>query len=232
MRKPSLLSLCVLFLLFVPLTATTEAIYYFENFEGTVGNEWSNTSTDTTPGTAQHPVDDFLGQFGNDTVSLTLNNLSAHTEITVSFDLYIIRTWDGTPAMTMGNEILDVDVSDGQTLLHTGFSNMELHGNPWQCYPDGYPDGNNPSRTDAAENNTLGFMSPYGHIMDSVYSFYNTNSFTFAHSSSSIQLNFSGSNLQSLPDESWGIDNILVTPEPATVLLLGLGGLSIVRKRR
>jgi len=32
-------------------------------------------------------------------------------------------------------------------------------------------------------------------------------------------------------DERWGLDNILIMPEPATLFLLGLGGL-ILRRRK
>ena len=42
---------------------------YSNDFEGTIGAEWSTTATDVTP------IGDrrFLGQFGNDTVTLTLD---------------------------------------------------------------------------------------------------------------------------------------------------------------
>jgi hypothetical protein len=69
---------------------------YSSDFEDTndLLSEWSNSSTDITPGTGPHPTDRFLGQFINDTVTLTLNDLPAHNNIAVSFDLYVIRTWD------------------------------------------------------------------------------------------------------------------------------------------
>ena len=78
-----------------------------------------------------------------------------------------------------------------------------------------------------SENNTLGFISPYETIMDSVYHM----NYTFGHSSNSVTINFEGISLQGVGDESWGIDNVVVTPEPATILLLTLGG-SVLRKRR
>jgi len=66
-------------------------MFYFNNFEGAVGSEWSNTSTDITPVKARR----FLGQFGNETVSLALAGLPSHEYLTVSFDLFLIRSWDG-----------------------------------------------------------------------------------------------------------------------------------------
>jgi hypothetical protein len=68
----------------------TEPMVYGNDFEGTVGPEWSKTSVDVTPG-GRH----FLGQFGNDTLTLTLACLPAHVQATLSFDLYVIRSWDG-----------------------------------------------------------------------------------------------------------------------------------------
>lgn len=68
--------------------------------------------------------------------------------------------------------------------------------------------------------------------------------FTFAHSSSTLTLDFRAIGLQELADESWGIDNVTVDisglaptrdiPEPATLLLLisGLVGLGVGARRR
>jgi hypothetical protein len=63
---------------------------YFNDFQVAAGPEWSNTTRDTTPSGRK-----FLGQFGNSTVSVTLGNLARHTGIGVSFDLFVIRSWDG-----------------------------------------------------------------------------------------------------------------------------------------
>ncbi|MBU1260621.1 MAG: PEP-CTERM sorting domain-containing protein [Planctomycetes bacterium] len=205
---------------------------YSNDFEGSVGSEWSSTTTDITPGTPSHAADKFLGQFwGSDTVSLTLNNLPSHAELTVSFDLYIIQSWDGNND-AYGPDIWDLSVSGGPTLLHTTFANSV--GIRTQSYPDSYPNGDYESRTGAAENDTLGFTyHSVSFIRDSVYRFYGTESLTFSHSGSSVVLNFSGNIHDVFPNqESWGIDNVQVTPEPATILLLTLGGLVLRKNRR
>ncbi|MBI1923618.1 leucine-rich repeat domain-containing protein [Candidatus Poribacteria bacterium] len=146
--------------------------------------------TDTTPVGARR----FLGQFGNGTVRLTLTNLPPHTSVTVSLDLFIIQSWDGNDT-TYGPDIWELNVTDGPTLLHTTFS-----VGFWQAYPDAYPGGDHPARTGAAENDTLGYTG------DSVYQL----NFTFPHTASSLALNFSAFGLQSLGDESWGLDNVAV----------------------
>jgi hypothetical protein len=179
----------------IPVIDTTKTLVYNNDFEGSVGSEWSNTTTDITPAGARR----FLGQFGNQTVGLTLNNLPLHRKVTVYFDLFIIQSWDGNASSIYGPDIWDLSVSSGQTLLHTTFRNTD---GGMQAYPGSYPGGNFPPRTGTAENNTLGY-SLFG---DAVYKL----SYTFPHTSSSLLLDFSGSGLQELADESWGLDNIEV----------------------
>jgi hypothetical protein len=206
-------------------------VVYFNNFENGVGSEWSDSSTDITPvGNRQ-----FLGQFGNETVALTLNNLPAHTEVTISFDLFIIRSWSGNEP-----DIWNLNVSNGPILLHTTFNNHDPHifNSPTpQAYPDNYPDGSHPSFTGASEINALGYTflcepSPGDGVvdlpMDTVYEL----SFIFPHFASELVLNFSGAELAGLASASWGLDNVTVEaiPEPSTLLLIGLGAV-MVRKR-
>ena len=208
------------------------SVIYSNDFQNTSDplTQWSNKSTDTTPGSISHPSDRFLGQFGNGTTSLILNNLPSHSVIAVSFDLYIIRTWDGSN----WGDIWEINVEGGDVLLHTTFSHSGLNSQNMfgQSYPGSYPEDTYPWGTGAIETDTLGYL--YGDKpCDSVYRFPNQYyDFTFGHSADSVQINFSASNLQVLSDESWGLDNVTVTPEPATLLLVGLGGLGLLRRKR
>ena len=204
----------------------TEAVQIYSNdFEGGVGAEWSSSITDTTPVGSRK----FLGQFNNGTVSLSLGGLAAHTGATVSFDLFVIQSWDGNGPTAAGPDAWNLSVVGGSTLLNTTFSNTGSAGNR-QAYPDTYPGGDNPSRTGAAESNTLGYAL-YG---DTVYNL----SFTFAHTLSAMGLEFSASGLQPAFDESWGLDNVRVSinsiPEPATLALFGAGlaGLGFSRRKK
>lgn len=190
---------------------TVPLVVYSEDFEPPLPSlaQWSNTTTSTTPN-----GHGFLGRFNNQTVSLNLTGLPAHTSVTLDLDLYILNTWDGNFIA----DLVDIGVQGGPTLLRATFANNSLT----QSYPDSYPGGSNPARTGAAANNTLGYT--FGG--DSVYDL----SFTIPHSDSSIQFNFLTSTNSGVDNESMGLDNVMVTievlaeagpvtlaPEPATI---------------
>jgi hypothetical protein len=231
MKKHQLLRSFVLLTAFIFLQPALWA-NYFNDFEGSVGSEWSHASTGVTPiGTRS-----FLGQFGNDTVSLSLTDLGAHTSVMLSFDLFIIRSWDGNDGSYyagefMGPDIWSLQLRDGGSLLSASFSNSTgTTPNDYQSYPDNYPGGVYQGYTGAVEINTLGFIHPLGgRVQDSVYNL----SFSVPHADSSLVLDFSALNLQELSDESWGLDNVSVTfiPEPCMLALMGLGGLLLKRKK-
>jgi hypothetical protein len=195
------------------------AVIYSNDFEGFVGSEWSSTSTDITPANSRA----FLGQFaGDDAVSLSLNNLPVHNSVTVSFDLFVIQSWDGADS-DYGPDVWRLSADGGPILLNTTFSNTGEDGHQ-QSYPGSYSDGGvYDAYTGAAEINTLGYEF-YG---DSVYRL----SFTFNHVDNLLKLNFAGIGLQDVSDESWGLDNVTVAvggaaaiPEPSTIAIFtGIG---------
>lgn len=209
--------------------AQASQLVYSNDFEGTVGSEWSKNSTEMTPKGGRN----FLGRFANETVSLKLDNLTPHTDVSVSFDLFIIQSWDGNNKIH-GSDIWELSVANGQTLLSTTFTNNPAFT---QSYPNAFSSGDNPARSGAAENNTLGYINYYG---DSVYNL----SFIFPHVDDSLELIFSGAKLNfgglTKDSERWGLDNVKVSvtpaislrsaktvpiPEPSTVLGLAACGL-------
>lgn len=209
-------------------------IVYTTDFSGAVGGEWSETTTSTTP-TGARP---FLGEFGNIPVVLDLVGLPAHDFITISFDLFVIRSMDGNSEpfpfeqdhwkISMGDSISQAIVLD------TTFSNADSIPRS-QSYPDPFSSGNNnAARTGAAESNTLGFTH-FGSPMDTVYNL----SFTVAHTANDFRAVFEGYDLQALGDESWGLANVQVSvpsavPEPgeyAAVFGVGLAGVAAWRRR-
>ncbi len=194
---------------------------YFNNFEGHISPEWSHDVVDVTPVGERR----FLGPFGNDTVALTLANLPAHSRVRLSFDLFVIRSWDGNgEVLGRGPDRWTLAV-DQEKLLNTTFSNhpymiyCDLDNTGcdaahWQtqAFPGNCPDQQHPPQTGAAETQSLGYMYPFPphtdwtRPQDAVYHLIST----CEHSRSSVAISFSASELQSLEDESWGLDNVKI----------------------
>jgi subtilisin-like proprotein convertase family protein len=192
---------------------------YEWDFSGVVGSEWSSATISATPSGER-----FLGQFGRETVFLELPDLQPHTRVTLDFDLYLIRSWDGNlisatlpimvglPAYSpldetiiIGPDIWEVGYGGSQSLLLTTFNNWK---GSVQAYPDNYPDGENPSMTDAVAVDSLGYA--FGTIpMDSIYHL----QFTFDHNEADLILNFGALISEDIHDESWGLDNVRVVVE-------------------
>jgi hypothetical protein len=163
----------------------------------------------------------FLGEFGgpkilagppydpehfvrvNEEVSLTLNHLKAHSLATVSFDLYVLKSWDGNNP-NYGPDRWSLSVENGPTLLDTTFSN-NFKTDPYDLSLQNYPVPNSSPQTSAVAVNSLGYTF-YG---DTNYHL----SFTFPHSSATLVLNFSSSMFEGkgTDDESWGLDNVRVS---------------------
>jgi hypothetical protein len=202
-----------IFLALSPLSAATQTTVYQNDFTGGpdtgfapgVSGWWSVAPISHTP-TGRYGR--FLGEFGSQTVSLTLNSLPSHDEVTVSFLLLILKSWDGTDS-TWGPDIWSLNVGGGPTLLKTTFSNVLDFGPGGetfpQSFPGGYPGINFRPGTGSMETNTLGYQFG-GAPMDSVYAL----SYTFRHTGSSLTLNFVGQTTQGAEDESWGLDNVEV----------------------
>ncbi len=234
----------------MPASAAT---VYINDFQGAVGSEWSNTGVASAPNPDYGGTRLFLGEFGNETVSLSLNGLPTHGLTTVSFSLYLMRSWDGNATTVVNGDPLGPDhwtlnVAGGPSLLNTTFSNGNPAGQAYSPGPSatscnaGYnavmPAGVYNPMTGASECYSLGYtfsdLNVTNEAMDSVYAL----SFTFAHTDSSILLNFGANGLQSLADESWGLDNVRVqvsaVPVPAAVWLFGSGliGVATVARRK
>jgi len=174
---------------------------YFNNFEGSVGPEWSLKTLGATPNGSRR----FLGEFGNQTATLTLTNLPPHKVASVEFDLFVIRTWDGNS----GPDLWSLQAKNGPLLLRTSFGNDYPGNLSGQAYPGPYPGGAFPDRFGAVESNSLGYIYADGNfsgVIDTVYHL----RFDFEHSNTNLALDFTGSGLQVLTDESWGLDNVKV----------------------
>ncbi len=160
---------------------------YSGGFESGAGAQWSTVVTSSTPLGDRN----FLGEFGNQTVRLSLTGLPAHTTVTVSFDLLLLQAWDGDGPS--GPNTWSLAASGVGTLLHTTFSNTGS--------PQSYPVPGSAAGTGSAGYGDM--LYPDG---DSRYAL----KFTFSHSSSVLNLDFAAVGLQGLTSEAWGLDNVQV----------------------
>ncbi len=234
------------------------ATVYINSFQDSIVTGWS--STDYPIGITQAPnpnfTEKFLGEFGNGTVSLSLTGLPEHAYTTVSFSLYLIRSWDGNATNVVNSDPLGPDhwklSLGGTTLFDQTFSNGNPAGQSYSPNPGAtscnagynasYPAGTYNPMTGAANCYNLSYIFNDPNLgaqsMDSSYNL----SFTFPHSANDIVLNFSAYGLQPLlTDESWGLDNVHVevaaVPIPAAIWLfssglLGLAGMAGRKKTK
>lgn len=165
----------------------------------------------------------FLGEFGgpvilaarpyepqhfvrvDQTVTLTLRNLKAHTTATVSFDLYILKSWDGNNP-NYGPDRWSLRVRGGPTLVDTTFSNNPKTG-AYDLSLQDYPEANSPPQTGCTAVNSMG----YKFFGDCIYRL----NFEFAHAAETLVLDFSSSLFEGkgTGDESWGLDNVRVATD-------------------
>ena len=219
-------------------TAAHSQMAVYNNDFSLAANSTNATWSDTTLSTSNG--ERFLGNTangsGNGTNTLSLTNLAPHSSVTLSFDVYIINTWDGN-GPNGGNSFQNPDsfaVSENaNSLLLTSFANF-TSGNT-QSYSATTPNGlgfSNAPRSGQFDAGHLGYGTADGG--DATYRL----SYTFADTSSSLALAFTSGQNQGIGDEGWGLDNVRVTivptptPEPASFAALGVGALAILRRRR
>ena len=165
---------------------------YSDDFEGGAKLAWINGRTNDFYHAA---FTEFLGRYGNQTVSLTLVDLPPHDSVWLEFDLYLIDSWDGGD-LDYGPDIFEVGYGGSRSnLLSNTFG---------ECFA---PGDNLASEPEGSCDRDLGFNPGF---IDSIYRNLNDGS-SFGHNGSELVINFSGRNLQGLDDESWGIDNVRVT---------------------
>ena len=176
------------------------------DFERGAAFAWSNSNTDASH-TGQFTR--FLGRFGNETVALNLTNLPPHDQVELSFDLYIIDSWDGSDFLN-GADYFQVGYSGSiDNLLSETFIGCPdpRFGSYAATQPEfcGADVGFNPGHPDAIYRNL-------------------DDGFVFQHSATTLNINFTGSGLQGVEDESWGIDNVRVTVSTAAAVQPRSGG--------
>jgi len=184
-----------------------------EQFETGIASlgAWTPQSLSTSPGTAAKSPTSFLGRFANELVTLTVP--AGASSVTLTFDLYVIGTWDGSGLQGFGADRWQLEVSKAggarENVFHTSFSNEATK-------PQNYPKqidqgGTSPDGRGALAVNTLGYPKGSGKydLGDAIYRL----SFTVANPGlGEVVFYFhSTTPLQGIDDESWGLDNVLVT---------------------
>ena len=219
----------------LPSTAWSGQTLYTNAFESSTTEEWTLRRQDSLP-TVQNK---FLGRFTSQTTTLSLTNLPTHNQILLSYDLYIIASWDGNEPIDSGPDVYTVRLDDGQIVMRTSFSMHDLTNSNiirTQSFPGRYPVDNYNYGAGAFATNSLGY--PNWAIARSLTSggFMETNSLGFkfrctngpvksllfdtvyrlqhliSHTNDSIKISHSFSSPENnLSDESWGLDNLSVS---------------------
>jgi hypothetical protein len=161
----------------------------------------------------------FLGEFGGPPIGkpgdigynrtrveqaivLTLTNLPAHAALRLTFDLYVLKPWDGnSPAY--GPDRWQLLVDEGPMLLDTTFSNNpkeKTEGSTQQ-----YPKPGSHAGTGAVSRGTLGYDNFF---KDSIYHL----EFNFPHKAPRLRLIFRSDLFEGkgTADESWGLDIVRI----------------------
>lgn len=155
----------------------------------------------------------FLGEFGGprldptartrvrQAVRLALEDLAPHSRATVSFDLLILKSWDGNSPQ-YGPDRWSLRVEGGPTLLDTSFSNNPKVAT--EKSDQDFPQPGSRPGAGASSVRTLG----YRFFGDSVYHL----SVAFPHTAETLVLEFAGDLFEGkgTQDESWGLDDVVV----------------------
>jgi hypothetical protein len=170
------------------------------------------------------------------TASLSLNT-TGFSSLTLSFSVYAINTLDGDgPAG--GNSPVTPDsfitaLTGGFTLENYSFANF-----PGDTQD--YPGGQGPATPGEPDQTGAVAVNQFSDGDDAIYVF----SYTFTPTGDLTTINFTGQTNQGLGDESFGLDNVVVTgvesgggtpvPESGSAAMLGAGllGLGLMRRRR
>ena len=203
---PALLLLTALAASHPLAAASASTVVYESDFSGNPDPSWGAKALLLTTSPSGER---FLGRFGNTDATLAVAAPLPHSSLTLSFDLYIIETWDGQggPYQSHADEWTLTGPS-GATMVHTSFSNCDRESQDYPA-PAGYGYSYS-ATTGAAAVDTLGYdliCYYWEGVADSTYHF----QVTVPHSLPHATFTFAAAGLQELEDESWGLDNVRVT---------------------
>jgi hypothetical protein len=169
------------------------------------------------PSTSNYPSGGagYLGPFTNEALTLSYTYIAGAN---LTFDLYIIGTWDGAAGHKYGADTWEVAATCGSTVAYdfeTSFSNKRTTK---QNYPAPVGGALYPGRTQGLNTYDLGFSAdPSQNVTNTTVSSYSTiyqlsvpSSALAACAGQTITFTFHNPSqeLQGVSDESWGLDNV------------------------
>ncbi len=201
-----------------PVPIKDPHLVYENDFTSQYGGEWSHQEINKIIKIQNTPTDKrpYIGDFFPDSKpAFTLKALPPHKLIRFTFDLFLMKSWDGSSPL-WGPGLFDVNVGggDGRSLLHATFSNCGFfNNNNEQSFPDNYPARPYEAWTLAAENQSLGTEVNWGpgQLFDASGVYHLV--FTFPHTASEVVLEFK-STLPDNPNKSFGLTNVKVAALP------------------
>lgn len=182
---------------------------YDSSFDGGAGAEWSHRLIVSAPDVSRR----FLGEFGSEGVTLTLNHLLPHEVVELSFDLAVINAWVGSTSDAIGPDIWTLAHSGDQILLRTTFAASNAGVDALQNFPGFVGERPWPANTGTRMQNVLGFPYHGQRGFDAVYRLHHV----FSHTNEALTVSFDGTGLKGingepprLADKSWALDNVKV----------------------
>ncbi|MBA6291670.1 PEP-CTERM sorting domain-containing protein [Colwellia sp. MB3u-70] len=198
------------------VSVANAGIIYSNDFEsGSIAVEFSNYNSVVSAPNGQS----FIGTLNNGaTPTLNLNSLALHSSITIDFDIYGIRSLDGT------------DSGDNFEFFINDLSQfVDFYG-----HSGGVIVGPTTGRLISHDSSDFGYGHFYGGVSTYHYSI------TLAHVDPSISFGFMANTDSGMDDEAFGLDNVVVSfvpsatadvPEPSTLAIFALGMMGLASRR-
>ncbi len=206
-------------------SARPDTTVFSTDFESGAPAEWGGTfNVELTQGLSAFGFD---RQFSRNAAApaqpttLTLTNLPAHDSVSIKFLLAIIDSWDGDGG-NPGPDSFNIAV-DGNTVFSHTFASAS-----------GSSNYNAPAGVFLGAGN-FGFNSWNDYVYDLGL---DPTLSGIAHTASTLTIDLyaSGPGWQGFDDESWGVDNVVVSvntvPAPGALGIAGAGLLAGLRRRR